>query len=59
VGGAELVDCWEGDVLGSKLRIRLMKRGNMFFDVGANDGTGTIRQRPVTFVSTSASVPEE
>ena len=29
------------------------------FDVGANDGTGTLRQRPVTLVSTSASVPGE
>jgi len=38
----------------------MRKCGSRFFDdVGANDGTGTLRQRPVTLASTFASVPEE
>jgi len=49
----------EGEVLERELRTRSRKRGSRFFDVGANDGTGALRQRPVTLVSTSASVPEE
>ena len=46
-------------MLERELRTRSRKRGSRFFDVGANDNTGTLRQSPVTFVSTSASVAEE
>jgi len=49
----------EGEALERELPTRLRKRGSRFFDVGANDGTGTLRQRPATLVSTSASVPGE
>ena len=49
----------EREALECELPTRSRKRGSRFFDVGANDGTGTLRQRPVTLVSTSASVPEE
>ena len=42
-----------------ELRTRSRKRGSRFFDVGANEGTGMLRQCSVTLVSASASVPEE
>ena len=37
----------EKEVLERELRKRARKRGSRLFDVGANDGMGTLRQRPV------------